>query len=103
MESRYRSKYGNKITYCDNIRFASKKEARRYQSLKLLLKAKKISRLELQPRYDFPMGFFYKADFAYLENGKRISEDVKGVKTPVFRLKRKCFIYFFPDIELRLT
>lgn len=97
-----KSKYRNKPTIIDNIRFASKREAHRYQTLKLLLKAKKITELELQPRFDFPMGFFYKADFSYKENGRLIVEDVKGMKTGVFILKEKCFHYFYAGIELKI-
>ncbi len=77
----------------DNIRFASKKEAKRYTELKLLFKANQIQNLELQPPLDFIIDgkkiFTYRPDFIYFENGKRIVEDVKGMKTPVYRLKKK--------------
>lgn len=45
-------KYGAKPTVVDGIRFASQKEARRYQELKLLVKAGEIGGLLLQPSYD---------------------------------------------------
>ena len=54
-----------------------------------------IDSLQLQPRYDFAVNGvklgFYKADFAYLDTAteKLIIEDVKGVKTSVYRLKKK--------------
>jgi len=98
------SKYKNCPTFVDNIRFASKREAHRYQILKLLQKSGDIRGLELQPRFDFPTGFFYKADFKYwdMKEHKLIVEDVKGMKTDVFILKEKCFRYFYPDIELRI-
>jgi len=99
----YKNKYKNKPTVIDNIRFASKKEALRYTDLKLLLKAGEISELKLQPRFDFPMGFFYKADFQYKEKNKVVVEEVKGMKTDVFVLKEKCFRYFYPLLELRIT
>ncbi len=96
-------KYKNIPTEIDGIRFASKKEARRYCELKLLLKQGAINDLELQPKFDFPMGFSYKADFRYKDpNGRVIVEDVKGIKTDVFKLKEKCLLYFYKDIDFRL-
>ena len=90
-----RNKYGAIKTMVDGVTFDSKAEAARYGVLKSLQKGNLISGLELQPRYDFAlhgvkMGF-YKADFRYLDNrtGEIICEDVKGMKTPVYRLKKK--------------
>lgn len=89
------SKYRSKRTTVDGITFASKAEARRYGELKLLERAGKIQGLELQPRFDLVvMGrkvARYVADFAYTERatGKPVLEDVKGMKTPVYRLKAK--------------
>ena len=36
----------------------------------------------------------YVADFTYCKDGKWIVEDAKGVRTPVFILKRKMMLYF---------
>lgn len=87
------NKYRAQPTHVDGIRFASKKEARRYLELKLLERAGKIKNLELQPRFDFVINGvncgFYKADFRYFEGNKRVTEDCKGVRTPVYILKRK--------------
>ena len=49
------TKYRNKPTVVDGIRFDSLKESRRYQELKLLEKAGEILDLELQPRFKFPI------------------------------------------------
>ncbi|MDD3747626.1 MAG: DUF1064 domain-containing protein, partial [Anaerostipes sp.] len=43
------SKYGARKTVIDGITFDSKREAKRYQELKLLEQAGEISYLELQP------------------------------------------------------
>lgn len=94
------SKYGNKRTEVDGIVFASKKEAARYQELRLLEKAGKISTLVLQPRFDLKVNGFkvctYVGDFLYNDLGGKgsgawisVLEDVKGVKTPAYRLKKK--------------
>lgn len=90
-------KYGAKRTEVDGITFASKAEAKRYQELKLLEKAGEINGLVLQPR--FPLYVCgeeigkYIADFSYLKRGETIHtiEDVKGMRTPQYRWKRKHF------------
>ncbi len=88
-----RNKYKAIKTVVDGITFDSKKEASRYGQLKLLVRAGTISELKLQPRFDLIINDckcgFYKADFDYIENGKRVIEDVKGMKTPVYNLKKK--------------
>lgn len=86
-------------------RFASKAEAWRYLDLLLLGQAGEIRNLELQPRFPLHVCGIevstYVADFRYEERGPReglarglapwrdIIEDVKGVRTPVYRLKRR--------------
>jgi hypothetical protein len=97
-------KYGAKPTVADGIRFASMKEAKRYQELKLLEKAGEIRELELQPAYPLLApgrgngGAYervhlgnYLADFRYREGKQGILrvEDVKGFKTPLYRWKKK--------------
>jgi hypothetical protein len=93
MAWRRQPKYRAKKTECDGILFASKKEAQRYMDLKLLEKAGDIRRLELQPRYRIDIHGIhvctYIADFRYHSNGKLIVEDVKGIRTPIYRLKKK--------------
>ncbi len=106
------NKYRNKKVIVDGEEFDSKKEGNRYKELKLLLKAGKISNLELQPRFLLQDGFKkngrtfrkieYIADFKYIENGKTIVEDVKGMQTDVFKLKHKIFEKVYPDLELRI-
>jgi hypothetical protein len=87
------SKYRNVPTEIDGFRFASKREARRYAQLKLLLASGDIAELELQPRYPLRVGGMlictYVADFRYLEGGEIVTEDVKGVMTPAYRIKKK--------------
>jgi hypothetical protein len=102
------NKYRAQPTEVDGIRFHSKKEARRYTELKLLEKAGQIRELSLQPRYELlaplPVGHSmagkrlecigaYVADFRYREGpqGLLVIEDVKGMKTPLYRWKKKHF------------
>ena len=106
------NKYRNKKVIVDEYIFDSIQESRRYKELKLLLKAGEISDLELQPRFLLQDSFKkngrtfrkieYVADFKYIENGKTIVEDVKGMQTDVFKLKHKIFEKVYPDLELRI-
>jgi hypothetical protein len=93
MKKGWKSKYFAQPITIDGLRFASKKEGTRYLELKLLEKAGHIKSLELQPRYDLIVNGvncgFYKADFRYFKDQKRIVEDVKGVRTPIYALKCK--------------
>lgn len=97
------NKYNAVKTKIDGIVFDSKKEALRYRQLSLLQTAEKISELKLQVTFKFACGAKYRADFTYVENGKKIAEDVKGYRTDVYRLKAKMFKHEYPDFELRET
>jgi hypothetical protein len=93
------TKYGAIRTEVDGITFASKAEARRYAELKLMERAGAIKDLTLQPRYPIVVEGVpictYVADFFYFavrDDGRTwrpVIEDVKGVRTPVFKLKAK--------------
>jgi len=100
------SKYRNKKVVIDGIAFDSQAEGRRYSDLKLLSMGRAITELELQPRYDFELNGvkigFYKADFRYIENGETVVEDVKGIKTPVYNLKKR-MMRAFHGIEIKET
>jgi len=87
------NKYRNVKTEVDGIRFDSRAEAKRYSELKILEKAGEISRLELQPEFvckvEGKLICKYRADFRYFTAKERVVEDVKGFKTPIYRLKKK--------------
>ena len=96
-----KSKYNNVKTVIDDIKFASKREAKRYSELKLLERCNVISDLRLQVPYVLiqaqkggirnELALKYVADFVYYdyELNNTIIEDVKGVKTPIYIAKRK--------------
>lgn len=80
----------------------SKKEAKRCDELHVIQRAGLISELETQVKFelipsrkyaDMPneRAVNYIADFVYKEGGKVIVEDVKGVKTKDYVIKRKMF------------
>lgn len=89
------TKYRAKPTEVDGIKFHSKREASRYWELKMMEKEGVIERLELQPVYQISINGrpVCKAimDFRYFCRARQrhVVEDVKGVDTPVSRLKRK--------------
>jgi hypothetical protein len=82
-------KYGAQPTVYDGIRFASKREAKRYLELKLMEKAGRISNLRRQVRYPLVIETTYVADFVYDEKGEEIVEDVKGHRTREYLQKRR--------------
>lgn len=107
------NKYFNKKVIVDGIKFDSKKEAKRYNELKLLKKAGLIKELELQkvfelqPKYTNNNGehirsITYKCDFFYYDNEKEqyIVEDTKGFKTETYKLKKKLFEYVYPNLTI---
>ena len=101
------SKYHSKKVQIDGHTFDSVKEADRYCELKILEKVNIIKDLELQPVYvlqehfkhdgQWERAITYKADFRYIEGGKVIVEDVKGMKTDVYKIKRKLFLKRYGD------
>lgn len=106
------NKYKNKKVQIDMYVFDSIAESRRYKELALLEKAGEIENLQLQPKFLLQESFKkngktyrkieYIADFMYEEKGKVIVEDVKGMETKEFKIKRKLFEYKYPDLELKL-
>lgn len=114
-----RSKYGNRKTVVNGIEFDSRKEAVRYQELRLLERAGKISGLRLQEKFVlipsqreastevYKSGpqkgrrkpgkllekeCSYIADFCYTENGEIVVEDTKGFRTETYKIKRKLML-----------
>lgn len=110
------NKYNSRPTEVDGIEFDSIRESQRYKELKLLEAAGEISHLELQPKVILQDKFkhkgkmiraiTYRADFAYFDEKKKQSviEDVKGMETDVFKIKKKMFLKKYGDsYELKIT
>lgn len=113
------SKYHNrKVRTSDGIVHDSKREAIRWNELKLFQEAGQISELKRQmefilipPQYEeLPPGkrskkpkrklieraVVYKADFVYHnEKGEIVVEDTKGFKTRDYIIKRKLMLYVY--------
>lgn len=116
------NKYHNKKCVYLGETFDSRKEARRYAELLLLEKAGHISELRRQVSYELipaqrqvssdvykrgarkgetkegkiiEKAVCYVADFVYIDNatGEEIVEDVKGIRTKEYVLKRKMMLF----------
>lgn len=92
------SKYGNRrteayVTGFGPMTFDSRREATRAIELALLFRARKITDLQFQPRFACVVETLkvcdYVADFSYRESGVLVVEDAKGVRTDVYKLKKK--------------
>ena len=111
------SKYHSEKVTIDGDTFDSRREARRWTELKLLQQAGEIKDLRRQVKFVLiptqravdtrgPKGgvikgkvlereVAYIADFVYIEDGKTVVEDTKGMKTKDYIIKRKLmrFVY----------
>jgi len=89
-----RTKYNAKKTLYNGYLYDSKKEANRAWELDMMIRAKKVVKVERQPRFDIYANSkfiaFYKADFkVFYPKGYFEVEDVKGMRTPMYRIKKK--------------
>ena len=102
------SKYQNTRTEIDGIKFASRHEASRYAELKMLEKAGLITDLQLQRVFTLigaqkdkdgrtiERPCKYIADFVYKDaDGKTVVEDAKGMRTDVYKIKRKLMLSIY--------
>ena len=102
-------KYGNKKVIVDGKEFDSKAEARRYKELVFEEKVGNIRDLNLQPVFLLQDKFKYNgkteraikyiANFEYFDilRNTYVVEDVNGVETEAFKIKRKLFLKLYGD------
>lgn len=105
------NKYGNRKITVDGIQFDSRKEAARWQELKLLERAGEIQNLQRQVPFTLipkqvrdgkvvERPCVYKADFVYTQDGAEVVEDTKGMRTKEYIIKRKLMLWQF-GIQIR--
>lgn len=110
------NKYGNRKTEVDGIVFDSKHEAMRWIELKYMERAGLIRDLKRQVKFCLvptlegegkkikQRAVYYLADFEYWEKTadcwKHVVEDAKGVRTDVYKLKKKLMLWRH-GIEIR--
>jgi predicted nuclease of restriction endonuclease-like RecB superfamily len=91
-----RPKYNAKKTVRHGIKFDSLAEADYFDELI------KTHEVECQPKiYLSKAKILYKPDFKIIEDGKVIYIDVKGMETPVFKIKKRLWKAYQSD-ELRI-
>jgi len=95
-EGKRRNKYGAESSWIDGIRFASKAEAKYYLMLKYRERLGEVTDVRLQEPFTVlgPKGQVvttYRADFCFWDasEGRQRVIDVKGVQTPLFKLKKR--------------
>ena len=95
-------KFGNVKVEIDGHTFDSHAEGARYLQLRAKLQRGEITGLKIHPKFDLhgmngkPLGITWSADFQYLGEGelgagKLTIEDVKGVATQLYKLKKAVF------------
>jgi hypothetical protein len=85
----------------DGIKFASKKERKRYQELKLLKEKGDVVQFLPQIPFRLPGGVKYICDFQVFWSDRTVSfEDVKGIKTPQYKNKKKLVEALYPPITI---
>lgn len=98
-----RSKYAAEKVEQAGVKFDSKKEARRWAELEMRAKAGEITDLQRQVKFELippqtrddgkaERACAYIADFVYVQNGKRVVADAKGMKTKDYIIKRKLML-----------
>lgn len=91
--SERRSKYNAKKVHADGYTFDSIQEYYRYQDLCLMEKAGAISNLVVHPKYTLKVNGIkicdYTPDYEYIENDKKVTEDVKSKATITYSYKLK--------------
>lgn len=106
-----KNKYKAKKAVIDGIVFDSRKEAKRYTELKKLEEMGSIRNLSLQVQFELVPSFeiiidgkkrkrrpiTYVADFVYYKGNEKVIEDVKGLRTPVYKIKKKLFEYRYHE------
>ena len=102
------TKYKAQKTEVDGITFASKHEAHRFVELKYMERAHLISDLQIQRAFTLigtqrdkdgkviERPVKYVADFVYKnQKGETVVEDAKGMKTDVYKIKRKLMLSIY--------
>lgn len=94
-------KFRAKRTESDGIKFDSKKEALRYNQLKLLQSSGDVVFFLRQTPFHLSGNVKYVCDFlVFYKDGTVEVEDVKGHRTDVYIMKKKMVEHLYP-IEIR--
>jgi hypothetical protein len=104
---RKKTKFNARIVKLDGMTFQSAAESRRYLWLKDRLDMGEIQKLRVHPKfvlYPKKVGWreeTYTPDFMYIENGRQVVEDVKGVALYLWLLKWRVLHEQHPEFIMR--
>ena len=99
VKKRVGNKFNAKITERDGFKFHSKKEARRYDQLILLQQSGEVSYFLRQVPFHLPGNVTYRVDFLVFWADEHVGfEDVKGVLTPQYKMKKKMVESLYPVV-----
>jgi hypothetical protein len=83
------------------ITFDSKREMERYLELRQLQADGTVKLFLRQPRFDLPGKTKYFADFLVIyANGTYRVEDVKGMRTQIYKLKKRQVEELYPNVKI---
>lgn len=92
-----RHKFNAKPCEYENIKFSSKKEAKRYLELQALKRLGEVIFFLRQVPFHLTGGVKYVCDYlVFWKNGEVTIEDVKGMKTAMYILKKKQVEQLYP-------
>lgn len=92
-----RHKFRAKPCEYENIKFASKKEAKRYLELKALQRLGEVIFFLRQTPFHLTGGVKYVCDYlVFWQDGYVTIEDVKGMRTDMYKLKKKQVETLYP-------
>lgn len=92
-----RHKFNAKRCEYSGIKFASKKELKRHQELELLQKYGEVIFFLRQVPFHLSGGVKYVCDYlVFWASGDVTIEDVKGMRTPMYKLKKKQVQALYP-------
>lgn len=97
MYKQLKHKFNAVTTELDGIKFPSKKHARHYEGLKLQQRAGEVLFFLREVPFHLTGGVTYRVDFmVFRSDGNVTLEEVKGVKTPLYILKKKQVEALYP-------
>ena len=121
LTTKYHNQPAERIASTEKLNFQSRREARRYDELLLMLRGGAIRNLKLQPQFTLQESYIspdgkrvqairYTADFSYEKKVSDSSSDawefvvedvkVKATQTPQYRMKKKLMMERF-SIEIK--
>lgn len=80
----------------------SQSELTAWAERRMMEKAGIIKDLRLKPKFKLPLKSLrcYEADWSYTQDGKQVVEDLKGVETHIYRVKKELVEFLYPGVKI---